>query len=145
MARSGLIFDKASYHERRYNRQRKFAYEYLGNKCAICGSKKGLTITSKADRTYGRRHIIWGSNMETLKKQLDEAHLLCGKHYGEKISRAKGGFRHGTYYSVGRIKCRCDICEAQRKKWLAERRAKTAEQRRRVLSGRTERAFNPTA
>jgi hypothetical protein len=146
MPRKHYTFDKASYHERRYNRQRQFAYDYLGNKCSICGSQKGLVFSPRVQEIppKRKRSIVWGTHQDKLIEQLDESVLLCNECFGKRISKAKGGYRHGTYYSSGKLKCECDICVTFREEYNA-RRVRAAEKRRRVLSGRKDRAFNPAA
>ena len=147
MPRIHHTFDQASYHKRRYNRQRKWGYELLGNACAECGSTRGLVFSPRVEGATHR--VSWGSHEETLRKQLlEDTILLCATCWGRRLSRAKGGYRHGTWYSFGKMNCKCDICvsaHAERIKKRREREAVQRAQRRRVQSGRTDRAFNPAA
>jgi hypothetical protein len=139
MARSGFTFEKDTYQTRRYNRRRVYAYDYLGRACALCGSKKSLFFSSRNQDE--RCPIRWGVRDENFLRSLDTAVLLCGECYSKKISRARGGYRHGTYYSARKLKCQCEICEQKREAIRADARAShAANLRRRAPSGRVERA-----
>lgn len=113
--------DMASYMRNRRAERRQFAYDYLGNMCAVCGTKDSLEfdhIDAKTKlMTITSAKSLDGS-LDRMINELDKCQLLCVKHHKEKTKRcgdSKGGHnkvlvrRHGTQvkYADG---CRCEEC-----------------------------------
>ena len=109
----------ARYMSDRRAKHKKLALDYLGNKCAKCGSIDGLEF-DHIDHT-SRCYVI-GSMLshswETILKELRKCQLLCSDCHGHKTTEDRGYVHatHGRQVMYRHYKCRCSLCvEANRK------------------------------
>lgn len=120
--------DKNRYHLLRYHNRRKFMFEYLGNKCAICGSTENLEI-DHTDNLPDKIPLskLWGISYDRLINELQKCQVLCKSCHTEKSISERGhnpGGKHGTPYYYKRYKCRCDLCVEANRKYAREYKRK---------------------
>lgn len=80
------------YQKNLYEERKKWAFNFLGNKCAYCGTKKDLTMDHKNpnDKSYNvTRALRWKSKRELIK-ELKKCQLLC------KMCHIKKTFKEGS-------------------------------------------------
>lgn len=91
------------YLKKRYEERRKFALEYLGNKCVNCGTIEGLEFDhidpKKRSFTIGKR---WLTSMESLISELDKCQLLC-RNCHEIKTKNDGSLKSKKTYII----CNC--------------------------------------
>jgi len=124
----------------KYSDRRKLMLEYLGNKCAKCGSVSDLEI-DHIDPTTKNFSLskAFSYKWDTIQAELDLCQLLCYNcHYNktslEKLSYQTIGFRcfeiptdvnrqtvHGTSSGYMHRKCRCPECKAWQKQYFRKR------------------------
>lgn len=103
-----------------YRRRRERMTEYLGGKCAVCGSISNLQIdhVDRASKSFDVSQN-WSSSWEMLVTELDKCQLLCRAHHIEK-TRVSGDHagghnkwtevQHGRVWAYAKYGCRCAIC-----------------------------------
>ena len=122
------------YMAKRYQLRRRQAIEFLGGKCAWCGSIEELEV-DHIDRTNKSFEIadMYGLSEEKYMAEVKKCQLLCNKHHKEKSVIERGGIpakgHHGRPSSYKY--CKCEVClEARRKyqrQWAAKRKAEASD------------------
>lgn len=120
------------YHRAYYRKRRAKIVEYMGGKCALCGSTDGLEV-DHVDRSKKSFSVGDRLTLESLIEELEKCQLLCGECHKKKTASENEGFTHGTMYGWMKKKCRCELCLKARRAWYDERNAK----RRKRESGGT--------
>lgn len=117
-----------------YHKKRNNIINYLGGKCAVCGSQINLHI-DHIDHNSKKFNLakIWSYSWEKIVVELDKCHLLC-KICHLKKTKTEGSLTkswstkpriiHGTYWTYYRHKCRCEQCDKARRDRLEARRLK---------------------
>ena len=110
-------YNRRYYHEVR----RKSVYEYIGGKCAVCGSTDRLEV-DHIDPEQKSFEISRNLTLDDrLKQELDKCQLLCADHHMAKTISDRPPFTHGTIYGFMKVKCHCSECEARKRVWYDER------------------------
>lgn len=109
-----------SYLMKRYQKRKAWAHEYLGNKCANCGSTSNLEIdhvdpTNKSF-SFGKG---WGKPLAILQEELNKCQLLCKSCHDIKTNSRE--YEHGNVrlYWTG---CRCRLCTTAAVKYKKRKR-----------------------
>ena len=112
-------YDREYYHRTR----RPKLVEYLGGKCAVCGTTEDLQFDhiDPEDKSFDIKGRLTLS--DEVKAELDKCQLLCGPHHREKSAREQSGFEHGTTYAWMKKKCDCAVCYAAKRIWHDDRNA----------------------
>lgn len=114
---------------KRYYECKKQAYEYLGNKCAECGTtKKPLEIDhiNYKEKSFAISRL-WSVSEKKFWLEIDKCQLLCNPCHKDKNSSENKDRRpitHGKYHAAYHLKCSCLKCIAFKKKYARERREK---------------------
>ena len=111
-----------------YLEKKQELFEYLGNKCAKCGSTESLEID----------HIDWRTKEFTVSKlwstkdknrlflELEKCQLLCTDCHKTKTREDIAEIhtkppKHGTMYAWMKRGCRCDLCLESQRNWYDKR------------------------
>lgn len=104
------------YMKRRYVERRRIAVEFLGGKCAFCGSIKDLQIDHR-DPSKKRYSMARALNLkvESMLGELRMCQLLCGICHRDKTLKDLGRkLAKGTHGSISAYRyCgppKCDLC-----------------------------------
>lgn len=114
------------YQLERYHSRRQEAFQFLGGKCVVCGTKEGLEIDHKvAAQKEIQLSKLWSIAKDRYLKELEKCQLLCTEHHKIKTKicgdNTSGGhnridnYGHGTWHMYTKDKCRCDICRQWRR------------------------------
>lgn len=81
-------------------------HEYLGGKCAVCGTTEELEIHHK-DQSQKKFNPSqrWSTRWDKLVVELDKCEIRCFTHHNE-VHESK----HGTLGRFSNYGCRCDEC-----------------------------------
>lgn len=130
-----------------YQIKRKKIIDFLGGKCAQCGSTHDLEIDHKDWRTKSFSISQEWSKKSWLeiKKELNKCQLLCEEHHRIKTSRDQSEQKtkepkHGTIYAWMKRKCNCQKCLNAKRQWYDKRNVK-----RRVNGGKRELYGRPSS
>lgn len=111
------------YHKEYYQKRRQAIFDYLGNKCVVCGATEDLEV-DHIDPNKKSFNITSKMSVKNNKAELDKCQLLCKKHHLEKTLEQRPVFNHGTIYAWMRKKCNCEACASAKRTWYDERNAK---------------------
>lgn len=105
-------------------KQKARAEDYLGGKCASCGSKDRLEFDHINDDRESAKHCVTAMidlTWSSLVAELDKCQLLCNGCHWDKTREDKGygRYTHGTATSY-RMGCRCDECRSEQSKRYKE-------------------------
>jgi len=100
--------------------------EYLGGKCAKCGSTEKLEFDhiNPEDKLLDLAHS-WGmANKALLQAEIDKCQLLCHECHKKKTNQENSlrfkkdrSLCHGTTSQYTRYKCRCELCRKAYSDW----------------------------
>lgn len=123
------------YHRNYYRRRRQPMLDYLGGKCADCGSTEELQFDhiDPREKSFEIKANLTLNNPE-VRAELDKCQLLCKPCHLRKSAKERSGFTHGTMYAWMAKRCRCEVCFPAWRSWHDERNA-----RRRKRGGVAER------
>lgn len=104
--------DCTAYHRKYWYKRRQRLLDYLGGKCAKCGSRERLEFDhiNPELKTVNISHNVTFAAMQV---ELDKCQLLCNNCHRQKSkeeAKLRRPMRHGTYYAWLNNKCRCEIC-----------------------------------
>lgn len=99
--------------KRRYHERRRMAIEFLGGKCAECGSVENLEIDHKnpKEKEYEFQQLR-SLSIDKFWSEIKKCQLLCRKHHAYK-SVTDHGHKHATHGTASMYKnngCRCQPC-----------------------------------
>jgi hypothetical protein len=100
---------------------RLWAYEALGNECAVCGRQDSLEFDhiEPESKSYEISHGIRdGFGKVRLEEELKKCQLLCLDHHRIK-SLQQGSVHHGGGMA-GKRHCSCDSCKAKKSEYMKE-------------------------
>lgn len=99
--------------------------EYLGGKCARCGTTEALQIDHIDPKTKSFDiSKNWARAWNLLVLELDKCQALCPEHHLEKSrlnKELRGGqnkwteIQHGTVWAYSKYRCRCEECRAAKR------------------------------
>jgi hypothetical protein len=117
------------YLRRRYHIQRAFFFTMVGEKCRKCGATEDLEFDHiDPDKKSFDVGALWPRHkIPAVLEELKKCQALCRPCHEAKSAREfsearSGTFRHGTWYSLQKMKCRCEECLKVRDKRNADRR-----------------------
>lgn len=119
--------DRDYFNNRRQARRQKFI-DFLGGRCAVCGSRRNLHFDHINPKTKKFRISIKIDAPEPiLMDELKKCQLLCDKCHKEKtLKNDEFGARseHGTIWRYKKYHCRCDKCREAMSAYNREKRFK---------------------
>lgn len=118
------------YHREYYYKRRLEAFDYIGYRhCNWCGSTENLEIDhiDPSQKSFNLSMRLSARRPE-VQAELDKCQVLCRSCHEEKTAAENSGFTHGTIYAWMNKKCRCEICEPERRAWHDARNKKRREQ-----------------
>lgn len=116
------LADRDGYFRDIYRARKKAVIDYLGGKCARCGSTESLEV-DHIDKTQKTREVSRHLSMKHNRDEFDKCQLLCVTCHRAKTGSENRGLRaHGTYAGWFKHKCPCDLCQAHRREYNARRR-----------------------
>ena len=94
--------------------RRHLARQYLGGRCARCGSARLLQIDHiRPPSKAANVSALWTHSMERFMDELVKCQLLCKRCHAEKtLTELHGPRQHGTYRMYRHGGCRCDPCRS---------------------------------
>lgn len=111
------------YHREYYRKRREAIFDYLGGRCAECGTADNLEV-DHIDKTQKQFNISSKLSVKNNKEELDRCQLLCKTHHREKTAIENSGFTHGTVYGWMKAKCACSDCLTHKRLWQNNRNEK---------------------
>lgn len=96
----------------------------MGGKCIQCGSVEKLEFDhiDRKLKTFSIGTLWWKPKAELLA-ELEKCQLLCKTCHIEKTRMELGQFKHGTFSTYNRRRCRCLECKtfwnAYKREWRA--------------------------
>lgn len=132
--------DKQQYNEyqkkyqlARYHRRRQEAFDYLGNKCVVCGVEGNLEIDHiDPSQKEIKLNKLWSIANDRFWAEIKKCQLLCEKHHLAKTSIDVAYLRpitHGKYWAAYEYKCNCELCKQFKIDYAAQRREKRKSKR----------------
>lgn len=109
-----------NYMKERWRKRRAAAIEFLGGKCAECGSTEGLEFDHINPKTKLMSIARAASRSESFFwTEVAKCQLLCIYHHKIKTRKQKQ-VPHGGGKS-GRKNCKCFLCKSRKAKYMRER------------------------
>ncbi len=104
-----------TYMLKRYHERRNWAINYLGGKCAECGTVENLEIdhVDKSAKEINLARQLNSISKEKFKQEIAKCQLLCRACHTKKSIRDMGNRKaqHGSLTMYKYHKCRCDLCK----------------------------------
>jgi len=120
------------YNARYYQKRKKKIIDFLGGRCAECGSIDNLEV----DHVDWRKKSFdvlreWSTKRtwDIIQKELEKCQLLCSEHHQIKTKQDQSEQKtkepnHGTIYAWMKRKCTCEICSIAKRRWYDARNKK---------------------
>jgi hypothetical protein len=97
----------------------------MGGKCVKCSSTEDLEFDHiDPDQKLYSINAILTRKPQFVMAELSKCQLLCHSCHTDKTLNQRAKFQHGTKMGWMRTKCKCQLCDEQRKQWYLERNAK---------------------
>jgi hypothetical protein len=124
---------RREYDRERYRKRLDKCIEYLGGKCAVCGSTENLQFDHIDPKTKSFTIATkWKLPFEKLKPELGLCQLLCWPHHIEKTMRegSSGVIRTHTSTWCAQSGCQLVECVERYDQWKEAYNAQRRERRR---------------